>query len=169
MIKNTFIGEKLLYAVRNVLFQFVLSDDDKTLLKELTSEVLAVIKKFFLPNLDINAPLGLQADSYFPLIAIQQMNPALAVLHIEIKDLQVQYLEQRMEILSGNLLIDKEIILQKLKNKTDSEEKRFINLLAYLHICSMIDAQLNNIKIIANTKEETEEEKKERLIKDSAE
>ena len=170
IIKNTFQNEGLIYAIRNVFYQFPLSDNDQSQLKNLPATGLAIIKKIFLLNISPDAPLTFQVDSYFPLIAIQQMNPAMAILHIESKDLQVEYLQQRYDELYGNELSGKKIILTDLKEKVNkNEQTRYIEMLAYLHLCSTIDDRLNTLKIKANAKEETEEEKKARQAKDSTE
>jgi len=157
LIRNTFggDGEQILYQIRNVFMQFE-SEPPK-----LHKDVLAVLKKMILPELDIDVPLGQQADNYISLSNINQIPPDVAFLHIKAKDIVVNYLKQQFaELESGKLGT---IILEDLKKpegKTD--EERFTSMMAFTFLVNAyIDSCLLNLKTLANQTEKTEEQLKE--------
>jgi len=172
LMRNTFGGEKgdgILLEIRDVLFQF--SDE----VPELNKDVLAVVRKMLLPDIDKDLPLGFQADVTNTLAGSQEtagikdLHPEVAMIHIKANDLIKKYLKQRLDVLEGGK-VDYPISLRDLKseiNKTD--EERIISMLAYLFLeSSYLDGGLIALKNHANFKEETEEEKEKRLAKDSS-
>lgn len=156
-------GEDILYAVRDVLFQF--SNTPPTL----TKEILKIIRKAILPTPEQDIPLGFQQDVYSTLSHIKEIDPSVAILHIQAKNLFVDYLEQRMTILEGGVVSDP-IILSEMKSPIGkSNEDLFVSMMAYLLLINAyIDSMVVGIKALANQKEETPEEKSERLKKDSS-
>lgn len=168
LIKNTFQeDDKLLFAIRKVFLQFEKNVNDRSLIKEMTPELFAVIKKSFLPELDPTAPIFQLTDPYLALSHIAQMNPAMATLHIEAKDLQIEYLEQRYEVLQGNKPVGQEVILQDLKKKGKPEERRFVEMIAYFNLVNYIDSRINDLTMLANPQKMTEEEIKKQQELDS--
>lgn len=157
LIKNTFSGdgEQILYQIRNVFMQFGGE------VPKLHKDVLSVLKKMMLPELEADVPLGQQADNYISLSNINQIPPDVAYLHIKAKDIVVNYLRQQYEeLVSGKLGT---IILEDLKKpdgKTD--EERFTSMMAFTFLVNAyIDSCLLNLKTLANQVEKTEEQLKE--------
>lgn len=167
LMKNTFSGEKgeeLLTQVRDVMLQF--SEE----VPKLNEDVIDIIKKMVIPDLDKELPIGFQADITNSLAGTQEtagikdLHPEVALLHIKANDLTQQYLGQRIDILSG-IKVDYPISLKDMKsglNKTDDE--RLISMLAYLFLeNAYIEGSLIAIRNHANFKEETPKEKEEKL------
>lgn len=169
LIKNTFSeNEDLLYAIRNVLLQFPLSDLDKQNLKLLNDDVVAVIKKRIFPQIDSEAPLTQLSDMY------QTLNEDLKTKSIEEMDLlfeakilEVDYLTQQFSILRG-LNVEEVIKLDELANlKGKNSSLRFIHTKARNFLLPFVDSMLMLLKNIAGSKNETVEETKKRLDRNS--
>lgn len=175
LIKNTFAdNDELLYAVRNVLLQFPLSDAQKTLIKnQVTPAVFAVLKKRILPDIGPEFPLG-QIPSLLTTLTDDLKNKSdedMAVV-LESKSLQKAYLEQQFDVLSDiDNAKEPEITIKKLEASLESDltlTGKRAQLSAFLFILGYIDPMLRFIKSIAGEKSETPEEQKARLKRDSS-
>jgi hypothetical protein len=159
VLKKEFGGDDtLLYKIRNVLLQF--SAEAVPMSEELSQ----IVKKAVLPELDPDIPLTQQVEGYVGLNPIQELmvNPGVAGLHIQAKDLQLAYLKQQFEVLHG-ATFENPITLTQLRAPGEkSEETRFVEMLAFLKIVPFVDNRLNELKTLAGLKEETEEERKKR-------
>lgn len=163
LLRNTFGGEQVeaLFYVRNVLLQFEVT---KTF--ELSDRVFNVLKKYILPTLDSDLPIKSQQDLYFTLDTLKQIPPEVAYLHIKSMDKMVEYLRQRFDVLSGKE--NNGIILTSLKEKADkSDEERFVDMITYQSVVAYIEGSLERLKMVADSKDETEEERKKRLAQNS--
>jgi hypothetical protein len=161
-IKRTFGGggDELLHDIRNVFLQLEHKD------LKLSGDVLDILKKNFLPVFRTDFSIEDEYDFYYTLPKIQEMIPEMAVLHIKAKDIEKEYTTQQFNSLLGMKPIN-EIILENLKNPDVPTEVRYVNMLAYINITLGFKARFKHLKNIANQKEETDEEKKIRLEKDS--
>jgi hypothetical protein len=171
LIKRTFKGEKVLvlYQIRDVLMQAT------TEIPKLSPEIIKLLNKLYLPDVDTEVPLGMQADIRNVLVGektdIRNIPPEVAYLHIEANDLAEMYLRQQLDILAGKEVREVEQISYKgLKEKGVKEgTERFVEMMAYLFLeNSYIDGALVSIKNIANQEELSEEEKKKVLAKNSS-
>lgn len=180
LIKANFQGEKgleLLYKIRNVFFQkdslssktgtYTVMGDLK-----LEKEVIDIIRKMLIPTVDGEIPFSLQAN-YRNLLVGKEMDIRnfpldMAVRQIKANDLSLKYIKQRIDVLGGGLDIDNITLESLALPKEKNDEERFIEMLAYLSLPSYMDAGLNELRNLANFKEETEEERKKRILKDSA-
>lgn len=169
LAKKSFGGEgQLLYAVRDLFYQFDLTENQKKLLKLMNENEKRFVKKFLLPDLDPDVPVTVQADLYTNLLKTREMNPGIAYLHILANDLFIQYFSQQyIELETGER---KELSLRDLRRPIgiDQQETRFVNMLAYNSIVGYIQGKMNELYSLANQKEETEEERKKRLKMDSS-
>lgn len=171
LIKNTFSdNDELLYAIRNVLLQFPLSDGQKaTLSVGLNENVIKVLRKRIIPELAPTYPLG-QLPSILTTLTqelkvkdIEEMTPQFVA-----KQLEIDYLEQQFAKLEGKDV--EEVIklanLGTIRGKTPDE--RYVEMTAYLFLLGYIDPMLGMIKNLAGDKNETPEEQKKRLTRDSS-
>lgn len=161
LIRNTFKdNDELLYELRNVMFGF----SNQT--KQYTPEVLAVIKKTLLPELTPNVPLGKQDDLYQNLKVLKDIIPEQGINLIKAQDIVIEYLNNRFSVLKGVSSVRKLSDLKEAESKDD--ERRYLEMVAYNFLVdNYIDQRIYNLQALANYKEETEEEKKARLAKDS--
>lgn len=176
LIQATFAdNEALIYSIRKVLLQFPLTAPEKELVKQsMTPEVYAVVKKKIYPEIDPDAPLT-QLSDYRSLLTQDLKTKSTADLRVVLKARQteIDYLHQQMEALKD---VDVEqkggIRLADLRsNLTTSPsliEDTHADLMAYLNLLGYIDPQLQLLKVIAGTKEETIEQKRNRMTKDSS-
>lgn len=169
LIKNTFAeNDELLYAVRNVLLQFALSDAQRAVLSVgCTPAVIKVLKKRIFPEIDGSFPLG-QLPSVLTTLTkdlsarpVEDMGP-----QFEAKELEIKYLAQQFHELEtgekGELrLADMAVLGGK------GEREQFVNMTAYLFLLGYIDPMLAMIQNLAGSKDETPEEQKKRLTRDS--
>lgn len=169
LIKNTFAeNEVLLYAVRKVLLQFPLTDQEQSLIKKaVTPEVLRVLKKRILPELSPEFPLG-QLPSLITTVTdkMKQLTPQEAEVHLNALKLEIEYLTQQFDVLAGKgtekiKLADLAVLSGK------DTETRFRDVSAYLFLLGYIDPMLLMIKTIAGTKEETIEQLNARMKRNS--
>lgn len=176
LLKNTFAeNEPLLYTVRKVFLQFELTKDEKVHLKSaITPEVVEVLKKRILPDLSPDYPLG-QIPSMMTTLTEQLKSNGVAEMspHFESKRVQEQYLRQQFEALEA-ILADKEvakpkIVLTALGDLTGkSDEQAYVEMTAYLFLLGYIDPMMILIRSIAGEKEETLEQQKQRMTRNSS-
>lgn len=171
LIKNTFTdNDALLFAIRNVLLQFPLSDGQKaTLSVGLNENVISVLRKRIIPELLPTYPLG-QLPSILTTLTkdlgsrdVVDMEP-----QFEAKQLEIDYLEQQFQKLEGKV-VEERISLKRMGELKDkSPREQFVDMTAYLFLLGYIDPMLGMIKNIAGQKDETPEQQKKRLTRDSS-
>lgn len=167
LMRNTFgDNDDLLYAVRNFFYGF---DVDKDQLLLVNPKVMKLLEKSLLAVPEPEAPIYQMADPYLNLVKIQEMNPAVAILHIKAKDKQMAYVRQMFELLKGDAVKAEEYIdfpaLKEAGGK--DEETRYIDMLTYLGLMSYIDGRFQELQTLANKKDETDEEKAKRTLQNS--
>lgn len=176
LLKNTFAdNDTLLYTIRKVFLQFPLTEVEKGLIRTaVTPEVLEVLKIRMIPELSPVFPLG-QLPSILTTLTndlkvknVEEMAP-----HFESKQLQIRYLETCFEVLESivtGLRLGINTIrltyLGTLVGKTPHEQ--WVDMTAYLFLLGYIDPSLHMIKLLAGEKEESPEQQKKRLMRDSS-
>lgn len=165
-------NEDLLFAIRKVMLQFELTESEKSLLKSnINDTAFVLLTKFFNPWLDPDAPIGQLAHLALGLGAeIKALSPDGAWPFIKAKELCVGYVSQQLRILNGSEESPKIILndLTKLDVPKTQREQKYVEVVAWNWLVSYIDANINQIKILAGRKEETIEETLERVKKQSA-
>ncbi len=170
LIKNTFANnDELLYAVRNVLLQFPLTDAQKQLIRaQVTPEVIRVLKKRIFPEIGPEFPLG-QLPSLLTTLTndLKVKDPEEMGPLFSSKVTQIAYLEQQFNVLK-DLDAPQPLKLDAMANLVGQKaEDAFIAINAYLFLLGYIDPMLLFIKSIAGEKHETPLEQEKRLKRDS--
>lgn len=173
LIKTVFgDNDDLLYAIRKVLLQGNLTDNEaNSIRQQVTPEVFAVVKKRILPDLDLDAPFGQIGDLYRTLSSqlsskdVEQMGP-----QFDAKKLEVDYLSQQFDVLKD---MDKPlgtsvIRLDDMKMITTNHYVNYVNHTARDFLIGFVDSMLNMLKAIAGEKTETPEQQKERITRNSS-
>lgn len=168
-IKNTFAdNESLLIALRKSFLQLPMKKEEVVMIKGLNKETKDLIRKTFVPEIDGDAPLFQMADLFVGVGSdIKERDIESAYPRILAKDLEKKYLNQQMNEIETEKKGDisfKELI--NISGKNESEA--FINVTAFNYLLSYIDSQLNQLQILAGSKDETVEQTKDRLFKDSS-
>lgn len=171
LIKTVFAeNEELIYAIRKVLLQFPLTEAETVMVKNaMTPEVYAILKKRIFPDVSEDAPLGQIGDIYQTLTNdlksknVEDMEPLLAA-----KQLEIDYLEQQFSVLKGEKTGEK-IKLDAMKIiEGNSAFDAYVGNTARNFILGYIDPMLALIRSIAGQKEESVEEQKERMTRNSS-
>ena len=170
LLKNTFAeNDELLYAIRNVLLQFQLSDGQRaTLSVGLTPELIAVLKKRIIPDIGPSFPIG-QLPSILTTLTenLKVLSPDEMSVYFAAKQLEIDYINQQFkELETGEKGTIQLSDMGKLEGK--SSEEQFIDMTAYLFLLGYIDPMLAMIRNLAGTKEETPEQQKKQLTRDSS-
>jgi len=169
LIRNTFAeNDELLYAIRNVLLQFPVSDGQKAILSsQMNEDILNVLKKRLLPTLAGDFPLG-QLPSLLTTLTedLKVLNAKEMEDKFTSKLIEINYLEQRFRVLETGEEQENSLNLNEM-SKID-QDYAYANISAYLFLLGYIDPMLGMIKNIAGQKDETPEEQKKRLTRDSS-
>lgn len=170
LIKNTFAeNDELLYAIRNVLLQFELSDAQKQMIKsQVTPEVYTILRKRILPTPDGSFPLT-QLPSIWTTITSDIKTRSVEDMGylLEAKVTEVSYLEQQFGVLKDLDAPQPIKLADMAKVIGQNKEQSYVGMTAYLFLLGYVDPSLNFIKSIAGEKVETLEEQKKRLDRDS--
>lgn len=163
IIKSAFAGnEQILYEVRDVLMGF-----RNSLSVTFNEEVLQVMKKFILPEISADVPLVKQSDLYVKLEVIHDLPVDAAILHLEARDIAIDYLKDRFQVLAGGKN-DRKVL--DFLNRDVEPEQRYKNTIAYQFLATTgnwIESRVYEMEALSLYKEETEEEKKKRLAQSS--
>jgi hypothetical protein len=166
-IKNTFNeNDSLLKAIRKVFLQSPLNALDLSNLEIIKKEgILKILRKTFLPTIDVEAPLNQIIDLWMT-IDLKDRNLEESYMLFQSRDKLIKYLDQQIKVLEGS---KKETIkfksLSYAKRKTP--DQAYIDYDVRNRIILHTEMMLQQLEILS-LPEETEEEKKERQLKDSA-
>lgn len=174
LFKSVFAeNESLLYLIRKVLLQFPMTPEDTIALKkQITPEVLKLVKKRMIQEIGDDYPLTQIGDLYQTLTGdlakntVEEMAPLF-----EAKELEIDYLEQQFKVLGD---LDKKdelqsILLDDMKNlKGKTPVEKYVETTARNFILGFVDPRLVLIKDLAGKKSESPEEVEKRLQRDSS-
>lgn len=167
LIKSAFAeNDDLLKTIRKVFLQMPLNAVDLSRLELIKKpEILAILRKVFLPTLDPDAPINQQIDLWMT-VQIVDKTPDEAYPHLKAREIVIEYLDEQLKELEG---LNKEDIIKfpELVNLKKSAKDTYINIVIRNTIISHTEMQLMELKILAQP-EETPEETQERLAKDSS-
>lgn len=171
LIKNTFAeNDELLKALRKVFLQMELTVTDKAVLNVFHSEeLLAVVRKAWLPSLDANAPAHQLIDLYMT-VDIKDKTPQEAFPHIVARQIVIEYLEQQLETLQTLDTLKEERRFTSLipSDVIGDEFSTYVNLTARNIIIAHTEMQLEQMRVLAGQKDETLEETQRRLQSNSS-
>jgi len=170
IIKNVFAeNDDLLKRLRKVMLQMPLNGVDERILESIKKpEVLAILRKIFLPTLDADAPIGQQLDLWMTIQFIDKtVNEAFP--HLMARKKLIQYLDQQLEVLESGK--KGKIKFDELANTNNLEKKglwdMYVDMIVRNTIISHTEQQLAILRVLGGFKNETLEETQERLNKDS--
>lgn len=165
-------SDGLLYLIRKVLLQFPMSKAERDQLKSgLTMPLYDLVRKRVFPELDPESPINQIGDIYQTLNGDLQTRSVDDMYPIfESRELVKEYLEQQFEVLKDVTAGTKETIilddLKTLRGKTPHD--MYVHTKARNFILSHVDPMLGHLKTMGGMKNETVEQTKERLKRDSS-
>jgi hypothetical protein len=168
IIKKSFVdNDQLLIAIRKVFLQLDLTTAEKQLIKSLQEkpELLAVIRKAFLPEIDGDAPFQ-QVVDLFMTLKLEDKTPTEAFPHIQAREKLIQYLHEQLRFLEEGAKPKHSFNqMSVLGDKVD--EDIYIDLICRNTVIGHTEQQLMQFVVLAGQSDETVEQTKKRLIKNS--
>ncbi len=171
-MKSTFAeNEFLIVAIRKVFLQLPLSEAEKKALSNAFSkaDVLAVVSKAFLPQIDGDAPMYQVIDLWMT-VDLKDKTPDLAYHQLKARKTVIEYLQQgllELAAIGSGMTSARTIEFTSLINTDVDEEEWYQNITARNTIVSHVEQQLHSLVVLSGMKKETVEETQARLAKDS--
>lgn len=164
-------NDELLIAIRKHFLQLPLTAVEQALVIALKNNepVLKVIRKTMLPTIDGDAPFNQVIDLWMT-IDLKDKDPKDALIVITAREKLIIYLEQQLKTLEGGVPSLDDIQLKDLTKvlvKTRADEM-LSNFIMRNTLIAHTEQQLFMFSILAGQKNETVEQTKERLKKDSS-
>lgn len=172
MFKNTFCeNTMLMQIIFNTLLQLTLSPTDKDILASTfkgKTELLALMRKKLIPNLDPNTHYQLNTDIWTE-VKFDGILPELVILDIRAKDIVLKLLEEGVKRLE-NPEHEPSIKLADLSKFDDlsKTDDVYVNVKARNDFISHVRAQMWSIISISGMRDETVESIKTRLFNNSS-
>ena len=168
-IRSTFGSEQgvnTLTTFRNFLWQAPLSDREREVLKLFSSpHWIDMHKRMYFPELDFKKPLG-QVRDFWSYLSTQERDSDKAYIEMDARQIVIDYMTQRFKALETGLENENDVQLKDLIPKK-GDRQGLVNIAARNMIMSNTDGSAKQMLQLANQKEETEAEIKERMKKDS--
>lgn len=169
-IKKLFAGnDKMLMALRNHLLQFELTDEDNGLLKTLSPDALQFLRdRVFVPRANRTSKLQRIGDAWGSL-QISNMGVDEAYPHLLAREAQIAYYNQMIDLLEGKETkgMNLDECVTDIAKKSPIEA--YVNFVTRNTILLQTDFHINLLKTFAGRENESVEDVKKRLKKDSAE
>lgn len=169
IIKNTFAEqEDVLKAIRKVILQLELSAKEVKIIEKIrkNENVTKVLRKTFLPNIDGDAPIHQVIDLWMTL-EIKGKDVDVVYCDALAREKLIAYLEQQLGVIDGTTVLS-EIKFADLHQIGDKESLDvYVDLTVRNTVLAHTEIQLQQLSVLAGTKEETPEQTKERLFKNS--
>lgn len=158
LIKTTFKDNlPLLYTIRKYFLELELDKKEKEALdKTINGDVLKIIRKFFLPEIDGNAPINQIIDLWMT-IEIKGKSPEEAEPFIIARTFVIRYLENKLSSLDKKPSEWPDIPFKDLIKEDVDIVSKFINLIVRNSLVFHVEDQINQINILANQNTKDEE------------
>jgi len=166
LLQSTFSDRQDLFVViRKKFLQIELNEQDEKLLEIVTDEAVAdVLKKVFFPEITGNEPVNEIIDLRMS-IALKELDIEKGYIESSAREVLANYTEEFIwDLYEG---VKKTIMFEDFKFVEGDESKTYENLYTRNTLLAHIEGRLHQIQILAGEKNETPEEKKERLQQDS--
>ncbi len=165
LIKSYFSDNReLVIAIRKALLQAELNEQEMNLIKGLNENILRIIRKELLPEIDLNS-MAFLSDAWSGIDFSGDLGRI--ALNMAERKLCIDYFDQQLTLLEkkeGSSLIRFSELVYSQKEKV---ENNIINLSARKAIMTQIDRKMNDLIYFAGQKKETVEEMKARMIQNS--
>lgn len=168
LIKSTFAdNDEGLKALRKLFLQKELTVAEQSLINfKGKKELLAVIRKAFLPEIEPDAPFHQVIDLWMT-VDIKDKMPELALPHIESRAMLIAYLEQQLQVLEGNG--NETIKFEDFTNFAGLDTQEiYVKLITRNTLIAHVEQQLMQFNVLAGLKSESVAETVSRLSKDSS-
>jgi len=170
LIKSTFAeNEDLLKAIRKSMLQLPMNAVDLALVSNNfrgKGNVMALMRKAFLPQLEGDAPIHQVIDLWMT-VKLDGLNHKDAMLILQARRLLLEYIEQQLNWLeNGNTKV-----IIKFEDLSDIDgkdsEQIYVEMIARNTMITHTENQLQGLDILSGMKDETVDQMKKRLEKNS--
>ncbi len=170
LIKTTFAeNDDVLIALRKYFLQLPMTEVEKSFIAKLGQDklILSILRKTFLPTIDGDAPFNQVIDLWMT-VELKGKTPEEAYIDINARKKLISYLDSMLCSLEGSAVgvisfEDLSAILPRSEADT-----MLMNFIARNSAISHVEQQLSMLSILSGQKNETVEQTKERLKKDSS-
>lgn len=171
LLKKTFSeNDDLLYAIRNVMLQFPLTEAEKDMMRtQVTPEVYRLIKMKLYPEVDPSAPLTQLADLHQTLTNdLKVKTPEEMEPIFEAKMTEMAYLKQQVAAIA-DLDAAQPLKLDDMRLREGmSAREAFVATSVRNFILGFVDPMLRDLKVLGGASDEPLYKQKERLTRNSA-
>jgi len=159
-------NDELLKALRKLFLQIPLDVMDLSIVELMKKpDVLKIVRKLFLPEIDPEAPINQIIDLWMTIDA-RGKSPEELVPHFEARERVIKYLDQQLKVLEGNG--KEKIRFSKLGySHRKSAYNNYVDFEVRNTILVHVETQLNQLDILS-LPEETREEMEKRTKMNSA-
>ena len=168
VLKTVFASDDELLMILRKAFLFApFEANEKARLKAVfkDEQLLKLMRKTYLPEIEWNAPVGQIIDLWMT-IDVKDKEPEAAMIVMRARKHLMECIEMGLERLAHP---EKEIKIGVSDFQiSDDAEDSLVALIARNTLITHTEQQINQISVLAGEKEETVEETKERLSKNSA-
>ncbi len=166
LINKTFAeNEDLLKAIRKKVLQMELSGTEEQMLTStIKGDVLTLIRKVFIPELDGNASISNLSDKHW----VHTEDRALDAIYFDIlvNEKKYEYLEKAVENITD---FSEDNTLKELVNREGKKEHEVcVNYATRAKIMNHVESILQAVFVIAGKKDETVEARLKRMGADSS-
>ena len=169
LIKSNFAeNEDLLMIMRKAFFQFPLTADEKYILSNRFSDetMTRLMRKTFLPEIQDDIPLGQSIDLWMT-VEMRDKDPERVMVDLLVRKELITRLEVGLECLKGVTPLEFNPVISYTPNFAGDHLDEFAKINSRNTYITHVEQQLVQLKLLAGLKDETVEEVKERLKKDS--
>ena len=168
VLNDTFSERQdLLVLLRKFFLQGKLTDAEREGVKLFsTPNLIEIIKKTYLPEIDLTTPIGQLADLWSN-VNTRDNGVEAAWLEMAARELLIKYIKDRFtDLINGT---EGGLRLESLEyDSGEGKEKNFINLSARNSILAHVDFQTGQLWVLAGRKKESDFEIQKRLFRDSS-
>lgn len=164
LLKDVFAGnDELLRLIRNLFLGIELEESEKIQIRAIPPEIKKILIRRFTGEFDKYTPVG-QTNDEWAGVDITGKSPEFIAQAIKAREEFIQLSKRALELLDNP---DKKLPEIKYHSSLLERDPWGIGFLARNSFLQQVDGQLLLIKVIVGTKEETVEEAKKRLQRDS--
>ncbi len=170
LIKGIFAGnDELPIMIRKAIIQWPLLDSEIKILRSTFQQgcdALKLLKKVLIPEVDGDAPLFQLVDLWATL-KLNDMDLGQQVRAVRSRGIAIDYIKRQFAHFFDGATDVPFPIVGLIPTPQTAEEDAVVNLGARNTIISHTDFQMNRLKVLAGVKEESVEDAKKRLERDS--
>lgn len=169
LIKSNFAeNESLLLLMRKAMFQFPITPEERELLVSQfgTEEINNLMRKTFLPEIQADIPIGQSIDLWMT-VEMRDRDPARVMVDLVTRKSLIKRIEVGLECLKGVTPLDFNPVIEYNLDLNANPLDVYADINSRNTYISHVEQQLIQLKLLAGMKDETVEELKDRLQKDS--